>query len=192
MRTHDLYQLPADLPVPVDDGAARHLAGAALPPVALPSTAGRAVRLDEPYDGPTVVYGYPRTGRPDVDPPGGAAAWNAVPGARGCTPQACAYRDHYAELRALRARVFGLSTQPTSDQREAAGRLRLPFDLLSDEGLAFSRALALPTFDHAGATLLKRLTLLIERGVIVACFYPVFPPDSDAANVIAWLRQRRA
>src|SRR5262249_20846748 len=114
------------------------------------------------------------------------------PGARGCTPQSCAYRDRHAELRALGARVFGLSTQPTDEQREAAERLHLPFELLSDEALALTRALGLPTFVHAGVTLLKRHTLVIEGGRVVACFYPVFPPDADAAHVAAWLRGRQA
>jgi peroxiredoxin len=192
VRSDDLYALPPGLPVPVDDGACRHLVGATVPPVALPSTAGREVRLDQPSDGPVVVYCYPRTGRPDEEPPGGLAAWNAIPGARGCTPQSCAYRDRHAELRALGVRVFGLSTQPASDQREAAERLHLPFELLSDVGLAFTRALRLPTFEHAGRTLLKRHTLVLEGGRVVACVYPVFPPDADAANVADWLRGRRA
>jgi peroxiredoxin len=190
MRSDDLHTLPPDLPVPVDDGACRHLVGAAVPSVALPSTAGRAVRLDETHPGPTVVFCYPRTGRPNEDPPGGLAAWNAIPGARGCTPQACSYRDHHAQLRALGARVFGVSTQSTADQREVAERLHLPFELLSDERLDLARALSLPTFEHAGHTLLKRLTLIMVGGRIAACFYPVFPSDADAGHVLAWLRQR--
>src|SRR4051794_28565341 len=157
MRSDDLYALPPNLPAPVDDGACRHLIGLAVPPVALPSTADRLVRLDQPFEGPTVVYCYPRTGRPDEESPGGTAGWNAIPGARGCTPQACAYRDHYTALRALTARVFGVSTQATAEQREAAERLHLPFELLSDADLALTRALSLPTFEHAGLTLLKRL-----------------------------------
>ncbi len=192
MRSDDLYALPPNLPVPVDDGGCRHLVGLAVPPVALPSTAGRLVRLDEPFPGSTVVYCYPRMGRPDQESPGGTAAWNAIPGARGCTPQSCAYRDHDAALRALTARVFGVSTQATADQQEAAERLHLPFELLSDADLALTRALSLPTFEHAGLTLLKRLTFIIERSRIAACFYPVFPPDADAARVLAWLHERSA
>jgi peroxiredoxin len=162
----------------------------AVPAVELPSTAGRAVRLDEPFNGATVVYCYPRTGRPDRESPGGAAAWNAVPGARGCTPQTCAYRDQFAQLQTLGARIFGLSTQPTEEQIEAVDRLHLPFELLSDERLAFTQALCLPTFEHAGFRFIKRLTLIIEQGRIAACFYPVFPPDADADTVLAWLRKR--
>jgi peroxiredoxin len=188
MRTDDLLRLPDDLPVPVDDGAADHLPGLAVPPVALPATDGSVVRFDDPEAPRTIVFAYPRTGRPDEDPPGGLAAWNAIPGARGCTPQACAYRDHYAELTGLGVRVFGLATQDTAYQLEAAERLHLPYPLLSDERLAFAHALRLPTFEHAGLTLFKRHTLVIDRGRIEHVFYPVFPSDSDADRVIAWLR----
>jgi len=132
-----------------------------------------------------VVYIYPRTGRPDVDPPTG---WNQIPGARGCTPQSCAFRDHHAELAALGARVFGLSTQTTDYQKEAAERLHLPFPLLSDEALTFAEQLGLPTFVVDGMTLIKRLTLIVRDGVIVHVFYPVFPPDRNAEDVAAWLR----
>jgi peroxiredoxin len=192
MRPDDLYTLPPNLPVPEDDGACLHLTGMAVPAVELPSTAGRAVRLDEPVNGVTVVYCYPRTGRPDRDSPGGASAWNAVPGARGCTPQTCAYRDRFAQLQTLGAQLFGLSTQTTEEQIEAVNRLRLPFELLSDERLAFTHSLSLPTFEHAGFRFIKRLTLIIEQGRIAACFYPVFPPDADADRVLAWLRKRAA
>jgi peroxiredoxin len=187
MRSDDLYSLPPDLPVPVDDGACAHLPGLAVPAIELPSTAGRRVRLDGTEAGVTVVYCYPRTGLPDVDPPPG---WDAIPGMRGCTPQACGYRDRHAELRALGARVFGLSTQTTEYQRELAERLHLPYEVLSDADLAFARALRLPTVEVAGMTLLRRLTLLIEAGRIAACFYPVFPPDADAGRVTAWLASR--
>ena len=132
-----------------------------------------------------MVYIYPRTGRPDVDPPTG---WNQIPGARGCTPQSCAFRDHHAELAALGARVFGLSTQTTDYQKEAAERLHLPFPLLSDEALTFAEQLGLPTFVVDGMTLIKRLTLIVRDGVIVHVFYPVFPPDRNADDVAAWLR----
>ena len=188
MRTDNLYQLPADLPVPVDDGAARHLAGAALPPVALPSTSGGMVRLDDAALSLAVAYCYPRTGRPDANPLGGTERWNAIPGARGCTPQSCAYRDHHQELRGLGAVAYGLSTQPTDDQREAVSRLHLPFALLSDAAGEFSTALRLPTFEVEDVRLLKRLTLIVRKGRIVHCVYPVFPPDTDAERAINWIR----
>jgi peroxiredoxin len=134
-----------------------------------------------------VVYCYPRTGRPDQEPLGGAAAWNAIPGARGCTPQSCAYRDHYTELTALGAAVYGLSTQDTEYQMEAVQRLHLPFPLLSDARLDFARALRLPTFTFAGSELIKRLTLIAHAGRIEEVLYPVFPSDADAERVIRWL-----
>ena len=139
-----------------------------------------------------MLYCYPRTGRPDQVPLGGEAAWNAIPGARGCTPQACAYRDHHAELTALGAAVFGLSTQDIADQREAAHRLHLSFPLLSDADLAFARALRLPTFAWEGFELVKRLTLIVRAGRIEKVFYPVFPPDADAGHVVTWLREHGA
>src|SRR5262249_43219753 len=160
MRTDNLYQLPADLPVPVDDGAARHLPGLALPPIGLPSTNGDLVRLDGPAISLAVVYCYPRTGRPDAISLGGTEAWNAIPGARGCTPQSCGYRDHHEELQRLGARVYGLSTQTTEYQREAVTRLHLPFPLLSDAKGEFTDALRLPWFEVEGVRLLKRLTLI--------------------------------
>jgi peroxiredoxin len=186
MAREDLYALPADLPVPVDDGAALHLPGQLLPPLRLPSTAGREVQLDALGSGWTVLYCYPRTGRPDEP---GPPAWDAIPGARGCTPQACSYRDHHAEVHALGAQVFGLSTQPTAYQQEMAQRLHLPYEVLSDAEFRLTEALALPTFEAGGMRLLKRLTLLIRAGRIEACFYPVFPPDADAGHVLAWLRE---
>ena len=188
MRADDLYQLPADLPAPADDGSARHLPGLALPPIALPATDGRLVRLDDAAVVLTVVYCYPRTGRPEAISLGGTEAWNAIPGARGCTPQSCAYRDHHREFEHLSAKVYGLSTQTSEYQREAVSRLRLPFPLLSDAAGEFSAALRLPWFEVQGTRLLKRLTLIISRGRILHCFYPVFPPDKDAETVISWLR----
>jgi peroxiredoxin len=190
MATDNLHQLPPDLPVPVDDGAARHLPGLRVPSVALPSTRGGVVRLDDPALGLAVVYCYPRTGRPDAIALGDPAQWNAIPGARGCTPQSCAYRDHHQQLQQLGATVFGLSTQSTEYQQEAANRLHLPFPLLSDEAGEFSKALRLPSFEFAGMHLLKRLTLIIHRGRILHCLYPVFPPDKDAETVIEWLRDQ--
>jgi peroxiredoxin len=185
-RSDDLHALPAGLPVLVDDGGGAHLAGLRLPALTLAGTDGARVDLSA-LPGTTVVYAYPRTGRPDEDPPPG---WNQIPGARGCTPESCGFRDHHAELRAVGARVFGFSTQTTDYQREAAERLRLPFPLLSDADMKFVRALRLPTFDVAGMTLVKRLTLIVDDGVIAKVFYPVFPPDTHADAVLAWLRAR--
>ena len=182
-RADDVYILPPDLPVPVDDGSCDHLVGIRLPSVPLPSTAGRQVDVAT-LVGLVVVYCYPAMGKPDdPDPPG----WNEIPGARGCTPQSCAFRDHYPELQALGACVFGLSVQATADQQEAAKRLRLPYELLSDQDLAFARALRLPTFDVEGRTYMKRLTLVIREGRIERVVYPVFPPDLNAAEVARWL-----
>ena len=185
MSMENLYELPESLPAPTDDGACDHVPGMRLPPVALPSTAGERVDLSG-LSGRTVVYCYPRTGRPDEDLPQG---WDEIPGARGCTPQSCAFRDHHAELQALGARVFGLSTQSTEYQREAASRLHLPFGLLSDEGLTFAGALGLPTFEVEGMTLIKRLTLIVDDGWIEKVFYPVFPPDENAEEIVGWLRR---
>jgi len=154
-----------------------------LPSITLLSTAGRRVDIAK-LTGRTVVYGYPRAGRPDQEPPPG---WNEIPGARGCTPQSCAFRDHHQALQQLGAQVFGLSTQDSDYQREAVERLHLPFELLSDAELALTRALRLPTFEVEGMTLIKRLTLVIDAGRITKVFYPVFPPDRNAAEVLDWL-----
>jgi peroxiredoxin len=182
---HNPLELPDDLPVPLDDGAARHLTGLALPDVALAATDGSAVNLSR-LSGRTVVYVYPRTGRPGQPTPTG---WNAIPGARGCTPQSCSFRDHFNELRALGvAHVYGLSSQDSEYQREAVERLHLPFAILSDADLTLRRALRLPTFEVDGMVLLKRMALVIDDGAIVKVFYPVFPPDRSAAEVVAWLR----
>ena len=182
---HDPTHLPADIPAPQDDGAARHLIGMALPDLALPGTRGGAFNPSI-LPGRTVIYIYPRTGVPGVDLPPG---WDDIPGARGCTPQSCGFRDHIGELKDLGVdRVFGLSTQDTDYQREAAERLHLPFPVLSDSELTFTRALKLPTFQVAGMTLIKRMVLVADEGVITKVFYPVFPPDKSAAEVIAWLR----
>jgi peroxiredoxin len=185
--THDPSHLPPDIPAPQDDGAARHLTGTRLPDIALPATSGGSVNLAR-LKGRTVLYVYPRTGVPGVDPPPG---WDQIQGARGCTPQSCGFRDHFAELKTLGvSHVFGLSTQDTAYQREAAERLHLPFPLLSDAELNFATALHLPMFMTAGMMLLSRMALVITGGVIVKVFYPVFPPDKNAAEVIAWLRSR--
>lgn len=186
-RSDNIYELPKDLPVPIDDGACDHLGGMKLPSIALSSTAGRTVDLAA-LTGRTVIYCYPRTGRPDQEPPQG---WNEIPGARGCTPQSCAFRDHYRELQSLGAQVFGLSAQETDYQREAVERLHLPFELLSDAELNFADAVGLPTFEVDSLTLIKRLTLIIRDGTIEKVFYPVFPPDENAEHVIGWLSRAR-
>lgn len=181
----DPNRLPEDLPVPVDDGAADHLTGARVASVTLAATDGTSVDLAT-LQGRTVVYLYPRTGVPGVPNPTG---WDAIPGARGCTPQSCGFRDHHAELRQLGVRhLFGLSTQDTAYQREAAQRLHLPFALLSDEHLVLTKAMRLPTFAADGMTLMRRMALVIDDGVIGKVFYPVFPPDRNAGDVIAWLK----
>ena len=182
-RAQNPYELPDDLPVPEDDGAADHLPGMRLPSVPLASTSGEIVDLSA-LPGRTVVYCYPMTERPDRSLPTG---WDEIPGARGCTPQSCSFRDHHAELRSLGASVFGSSTQDTEYQREAATRLHLPFALLSDSDLDFAGTLGLPTFEVDGMVLLKRLTLVIDEGWIEKVFYPVFPPDRSAEEVVEWL-----
>jgi peroxiredoxin len=188
MTGHDPNVLPSGIPVPQDDGAARHLPGRRLPALALPATDGSRVDLSK-LAGRSVVYLYPRTGVPGQDPPEG---WDAIPGARGCTPQSCSFRDHAAELGRLGvARIFGLSTQDTTYQHEAVERLHLPFPVLSDAGLELARALDLPTFSVAGMTLLKRMAWVVDDGAIGKVFYPVFPPDKSAAEVVAWLQGQR-
>lgn len=180
------FPLPPDLPVPVDDGAADHLVGQVVPPIALASTADRSVVLSE-LRGRTVVYAYPRTSVPGEPLPPG---WDEIPGARGCTPETCGFRDHHAKLLdAGAAAVFGLSTQPTDYQQELATRLNLPFEILSDASFAFTDALGLPTFETSRMRLLRRLTLIVRNGVVEQVFYPVFPPDTHAAAVLDWLRE---
>jgi peroxiredoxin len=176
----------SSIPAPADDGAVRHLVGARVPSVPLRATDGQTIDLAA-IPGRIVVYAYPRTGRPGIENPDG---WDMIPGARGCTPQSCAFRDHFAELKALGVgRLFGLSTQDSDYQREAAERLHLPFPLLSDEHLALTRAMKLPTFETSGMTLLKRCTLVIGDGTVEHVFYPVFPPDRNAGDVVAWVAQ---
>ncbi|HSS63075.1 MAG TPA: peroxiredoxin [Gammaproteobacteria bacterium] len=187
-RKDNVYELPDDLPVPDDDGACDHLAGMTVPSIDLRSTSGEAVDLSK-LEGRVVVYIYPRTGRPDQELPAG---WNDIPGARGCTPQSCAFRDHHAELKSLGAQVFGLSTQTTDYQKEMLERLHLPFEVLSDGDLEFARALKLPTFEVDGMTLIKRTTLILRDGEIEKVFYPVFPPDESADDVIEWLKAHSA
>ena len=182
---HDPTVLPDNLAAPLDDGAARHLTGARLPDIALAATDGSSVSLSR-LTGRTVVYIYPRTGRPGQATPTG---WDGIPGARGCTPHSCGFRDHFADLKRLGvAHLFGLSTQTTTYQREAAERLHLPFAILSDEQLALTRALNLPTFSVDGMTLIRRMAWVVDDGAITKVFYPVFPPDKSAEEVVNWIR----
>lgn len=175
------------IPAPQDDGAACHLMGARVASVPLRATNGDTIDLSA-LPGRTIVYAYPRTGRPGVENPDG---WDMIPGARGCSPQACSFRDHFAELKGLGIdHLFGLSTQGTDYQREAAERLHLPFAILSDEDLELTRAMDLPTFETGGMTLLKRFTLVIDNSRVEHVFYPVFPPDRSASNVIEWLSRK--
>ena len=182
----DVSALPPDLPRPVDDGACAHLPGLSMPSIRLPSTAGRLVDLGALAAPRTVIYCYPMTGRPGQPVPDG---WDLIPGARGCTPQACAFRDHHGELAGLGAEVYGLSTQTTEYQREMTARLHLPFEVLSDARFALVDALRLPTFEASGMRLVRRLTLIVRDQRIEQVFYPVFPPDASAAQVIDWLER---
>lgn len=181
----DPMALPTNLPAPEDDGAADHLTGSTVPDVALPATDGRSVSLARIRGQRLVVYAYPRTGRPGEAPL--VADWDLIPGARGCTPETCSFRDHHAELSAAGADVFGLSTQDTAYQTELVERLHLPFPILSDANLALTRAWRLPNFDVAGQTLLRRLTMVIRDGRVEQVWYPVFPPDRHAKEVLGWL-----
>lgn len=185
----NLLQLPDDLPVPQDDGAMDHLASVQMPDIALPATSGGPVELAK-LERRTVIYAYPRTGVPDE--PTFHEGWEQIPGARGCTPESCAFRDHHAELNEHGTDVFGLSTQDTAFQREAVKRLHLPFALLSDDRLELTRALKLPTFEVNGVTLMKRFTIIVRNRKIEHVFYPVFPPDGHAEQVLSWVRENPA
>ena len=182
----DLHTLPANLTVPADDGACDHLLGSPLPSISLASTSGKIVDLSA-CGGSLVIFFYPMLGRPDSPP---LIGWNDIPGARGCTPQTCAFRDSHAEMKQLGVEVFGVSAQRLQDQQEAHARLHLPFALLCDGELALALAMKLPTFEYEGLRLIKRLTIIATDGVIQKVFYPVFPPDKNASEVIAWLRGR--
>lgn len=182
----DMTSLPADLPVPEDDGAAAHLPGTTAPHLELSATDGSVVGLDTLGPGRTVLYIYPLSGQPGVDLPDG---WDNIPGARGCTPEACGFRDHHQDLiNAGVARVYGLSSQDSDYQRELVERLHLPFRMLSDPTLSLARALDLPTFQAGGQELYKRLTLVVRYGVVERAFYPIFPPDDHAEQVLTWLQ----
>lgn len=178
--------LPPGIPAPTDGGAADHLRGSEVPDIALRATDGRRVSLAAIRDTRIVLYAYPRTGRPGEAPL--VDDWDSIPGARGCTPETCGFRDHHTELRAAGAEVFGLSTQDTAYQQELVSRLNLPFAILSDAQLELTRAWGLPTFEAAGQTLLRRLTLVLRDGRVEHMWYPVFPPDRHADEVLAWLR----
>jgi peroxiredoxin len=193
VSSHNAYVLPAGLPVPVDDGATAHLPGAAVPGIALPATSGRMVALDLWASTPGVLFFYPRTG--EAGRPAGPE-WDAIPGARGCTPQSCGFRDLHAEFAARGVRIAAVSTQETDYQREFAARNHIPFEILSDARLALTRALGLPTFEYpvpsgGPTTLIKRMAWYVEAGRIVHVWYPVFPPDKNAEVVLAWLDAER-
>lgn len=187
----DLGMLPDDLPVPEDDGAADHLAGVSMPAISLSATTGGTIDFAKLASGTgsLVAYVYPRTGVPGQALPTG---WDDIPGARGCTPQSCAYRDALSEFAALDARVVGISAQTPAEQSEFAAREHIPFPLLADPALRLREALDLPVFEVDGMTLYKRLTLIAEAGEVVKAFYPVFPPDRNAAEALSWLRSARA
>jgi peroxiredoxin len=186
--SHDPYTLPPDLPVPEDDGAAAHLEGMRIPRLELATTDQRALDLAEAAQQLLVLYVYPRTGVPGQALPTG---WDDIPGARGCTPQACSFRDLHAEIAATGAHTLGLSAQPVAEQHEVAGRLGLPYALASDPLLTVAEALDLPTFEVDGMRLYKRITLIADRGEIVKVFYPVFPPNRNAQDVLEWLQANR-
>lgn len=183
----DLFSLPTDLPIPTDDGACDHLFGSKLPSMTLTSTSGEPVNLAE-LPGTVVLYFYPMTGHPDSPP---MIGWNEIPGARGCTPQSCGFRDHYRELMDVCHRIYGISAQPLREQQESRQRLALPFELLNDSDLALTRAMRLPTFTYQGMTLIKRMALIVIDVQIRKVFYPIFPPDRNAEEVLLWLNQNQ-
>lgn len=185
--TNDINQQAQEGLEPVDDGLAAHLPGSEMPEISLIATDNEEVLLSA-IGGRWVLYIYPRTGRPGVP---SLEGWDRIPGARGCTPQNCSFRDHHAELQGLGARVFGLSAQSSEEQREARERLQLPYQLLADDALKLKSAIQLPTFVAAGIELYKRMSMVIDNGRIVKVFYPVHPPDKDAETVLAWLRLNR-
>lgn len=186
----NLSKLPTDLPIPKDDGAAKHLEGSRLPNIQLKSTDGSLVNMSS-LDGWHAIYIYPMTGQPNLPLPD---RWDSIPGARGCTPQSCSFRDYFDELDALKVKVYGISTQTTEYQREAKRRLHLPFELLSDSQLQLKNTLNLPTFSvtKLELELYKRLTMIVNNNQILKVFYPVFPPDKNAEEVIEWLKNGRS
>ena len=183
-----IFSIPADLPIPLDDGACEHLKNKRIPNISLWSTDDQEINLFSLPDW-NVIFCYPMTGRPGVSIPEG---WVQIPGAAGCTPQACSYRDNHAELKRNGVGVYGISTQTSEAQKEASNRLGLPYPLLSDADHSFSSALKLPLLEVDGLKLIKRLTLILKDGVVIKCFYPVFPPDKNVVEVIAWLSENQA
>lgn len=183
----DLNKLPADLPVPVDDGACDHLLGSRLPSVSLISTSDKSIDISS-LEGTVVIFFYPMNGNPDAPP---MIGWNDIPGARGCTPQVCSFRDDFSKLESLDVKVFGVSSQPLVDQKEASARLSLPYELLNDSQLELTRAMNLPTFVYELSTYIKRITIITIDGVIRKTFYPVFPPDNNVRDVIKWVERNR-
>lgn len=179
----NLYKLPDDLPIPVDDGACDHLPGSRIPSVSLKGTTDTITDLGS-IEGTVVIFFYPMNGRPDLPP---MIGWNDIPGARGCTPQSCSFRDNSSRLEKLGVKVIGISSQPLLDQKEANVRLNLPFELLNDSQLELTKAMNLPTFEYDSSTYIKRITIIAENGVIKKTFYPVFPPDKNVNDVIEWL-----
>lgn len=182
---HNPLDLPNNLPAPIDDGACNHLLGLEIPAITLKTTDNTSIDISK-LKGVVVIYCYPRTGRPGISPPEG---WDNLPGARGCTPQSCAFKDQYTAFISKGIQVFGLSTQDTVYQQEAVERLHLPFPLISDNNLIFTNTLRLPTFTIQKIELIKRLTLVCVNGKIEKVFYPVFPPDKNAVEVMDWIHQ---
>jgi peroxiredoxin/GNAT superfamily N-acetyltransferase len=200
---HDPTTLPADLPVPTNDGAAAHLLHAHIPPVVLEASQGDRVNLREFTQTPAVLFFYPRTGVPGEPPGAGFSgeSWDSIPGARGCTPQSCSFRDTARDFASLGVRIAGIATNTAEHQREFASRMHITYPLLSDSALALTRAMRLPTFEFPDlpaapgrgpmpTTMIRRMAWYVERGVIRRVWYPVFPPDQNAATVLAWLRSR--
>lgn len=183
-----IFSIPTDLPIPLDDGACNHLENMQIPNAYLWSTDEQEINLSS-LSGWSVIFCYPMTGRPNVPIPEG---WVQIPGAAGCTPQACSYRDNHAELKRNGVSIYGISTQTSEAQKEASNRLGLPYPLLSDINHSFSSALKLPMLEVGGSKLIKRLTLILKDGVIKKCFYPVFPPDKNVVEVMAWLSENKA
>jgi len=184
----DLYKLPDDLPIPVDDGACDHLHELRIPPVSLKGVSDAVIDLNS-IKGISVIFFYPMIGKPDSPP---MIGWNDIPGARGCTPQSCSFRDKHSQLEKLEAKVFGVSSQPLIDQKEASARLNLPFELLNDSQFELTKALNLPTFEYETSTFIKRITIISVNGVIKKIFYPVFPPNENVKDVIEWLEHNRS
>jgi peroxiredoxin len=182
----DLNSIPKDLPVPQDDGACNHLQGSSLPAISLRSTLDRQVNLGD-VSAPTVFFFYPRTGEPSKPAP---ADWDLIPGARGCTPQSCGFRDLHLEFKKLGFQVFGVSSQETDYQKEFVSRNHIPFEILSDSEFKLTNSMQLPTFEYNGLRLMKRMAWVTEKGLITKVFYPVFPPNENAQTVLKWLNER--